>query len=791
MSTDAIPDGDVHTACQFCNSLCGLIVTRVGGQVVDLRPRTDDPVQDGGMCVKAPMMTQLATSPERVTTPLRRVGAEKGSREGRFEPISWDEALDEIATRLLALRDDGQAHTIAARTTGRMIRGTGDLVSRFFSMLGSPNNADVGPVCNDAGADALSATFGLGVFTNGYGHDGVTGVEDLGAARFILMLGSNQAETHPVTFNYVQRRRAALGAELVVVDPRRSRTAQAADEWVAIKPHTDLALALGLLGEVLAQDLVDHDFVEQWSVGFDELYAHITSHGYDAAWASNICGIPAEQIARIARTYATRRPAAIYCNAGVSHQLTAFHTYRALALLAAVTGNIGVDGAGCNFMHNTWPGPLTLPDPPSAEAHPPINQPALPRGPDSFAEAILTGDPYPIRALIGSGNPIVACANGSKNENAYRQLDFYVYTGLFLEEAAHYADLVLPVCSGLELAGVYMRRDDRAVRWQEQAADRVGTSRTDAEIWIELAWAMARQDTTRGAEYWTSAFPREWLDYATLWDTFAAHTPGMAGMTVERLRGRAEPLRWPCPSREHPGFSALYLDHPSWYDTTEELDPNHRRTRFLTATGLVEIYTPGLDAALREAGHQALPIYYGHPEVADGQPLLRHDPGWIRNPLDHAAVTHRGRLEASTSPLDDYDVARNSAFPLLGIIGRAGVVHFSTLTQWTPLGKQLTGIRLIQINIVTATELGIREGDNVLVTSPHGEIEGTAQLTNDIRSDTIYVPNSFGTEQGHGHKRPRYRPANNLVDDAMFDNLSGQQAYKCFSCRVTVDHPAS
>ncbi len=150
-------------------------------------------------------MTQLVYNHYRLTSPMKRVGGEKGSADSRFEPVSWDEALGAIAKRFFALRDAGEARTIANKTSGRLPRGTGSLVNRFFALLGSPNDTDVGPVCNDAGGDALAWTFGLGNFTNGYGRDESTGREDLGSARFFLFLGTNQAETHPVTFAYLLR----------------------------------------------------------------------------------------------------------------------------------------------------------------------------------------------------------------------------------------------------------------------------------------------------------------------------------------------------------------------------------------------------------------------------------------------------------------------------------------------------------------------------------------------------------------------------------------------------------
>jgi anaerobic selenocysteine-containing dehydrogenase len=154
---------------------------------------------------------------------------------------------------------------------------------------------------------------------------------------------------------------------------------------------------------------------------------------YTPEWAAKITDVPAIKIVQIARTYAQTKPAAIFCNAGISHQIVAFDTYRALAFLAAITGNIGINGGGCNFMHNTWPGGLNLPP---LEVNTPKKAPALPVGPDYFTEAILTGKPYPLKAIVTQGNPLLASANTKKVRQAYRQLDFYLYTGLFMEESA-------------------------------------------------------------------------------------------------------------------------------------------------------------------------------------------------------------------------------------------------------------------------------------------------------------------------------------------------------------------
>jgi anaerobic selenocysteine-containing dehydrogenase len=287
---------------------------------------------------------------------------------------------------------------------------------------------------------------------------------------------------------------------------------------------------------------------------------------------------------------------------------------------------------------------------------------------------------------------------------------------------------------------------------------------------------MAQLDRKNPGEYWTGNLRDEWKDYRHLWDeVFAKNTPGVGGMTTARMAQSAEPLRWPCPSADHAGVSTLYLDHPSWHVAAEAL--GHRGKRFFTPSGKVEIYTPELEAKLAPAGHKALPAFYSHPEVTGDLPSAQHSADLVENPINPGTLTPKATFAA---------VPRPEGFPLMGMIGRPSVVHFATVTQWTPTGKQLNGVRLVQIHPQTASAAGIANGDSIKVESPRGSISATALLFDGIRQDTIFVPNLFGPMQKVGEEigLPLYESANTLVDDRYFDNLSGQQAYKCFACRV-------
>ena len=451
----------------------------------------------------------------------------------------------------------------------------------------------------------------------------------------------------------------------------------------------------------------------------------------------------------LAEEYAAAKPAAIFCNAGISHQLEAFDTYRALAFLAAITGNVGVPGGGCNFMHNTWPGDLHLP--PLAAKVPEIRDKAMPVGPDWFAESILTGRPYRMKALVAMGNPLLASANTAKVQEAFAKLEFFCYTGLFMEESAYYADVILPVCSGLEMDGVYMRRDDRGIRWQTAAVPRVGESKPDWEIWIDLAHALAKLDAKNKPAYWADAFPPEWKDYRKLWAEFVRLTPGMKGMTAERMAKRTEPLRWPCPTESHPGVSTLYLDHPTWYGggrgagSQGEAVPDAVRQ----GRGLHGRVGRAADPGRPRGAARLLHPPRGHGPAPDRR-IRRRPGGEPGQPARRDAEGYASEWRSNGEVHADY--------PLMGIIGRPSVVHFAGVTQWTYTGKQMNGVRLIQIHPKAAARAGLKNGDAVVVESPRGSAAGTVLVWDGIREDTVFVPNTFGPAQAEGDEfgLPRY-----------------------------------
>ena len=194
----------------------------------------------------------------------------------------------------------------------------------------------------------------------------------------------------------------------------------------------------------------------------------------------------------------------------------------------------------------------------------------------------------------------------------------------------------------------------------------------------------------------------------------------------------------------------------------------------------MELFTPEIEAKLAAARHGALPVFYTHPEITGGLPTIEYTDELVTNPVNPQALTPKVSLGTATGG------KLAAEYPLMGMTGRPSVVHFHSVTQWTYTGKQMNGVRLVQIHPKAAVRAGVAHGDEVLIESPRGSVRATAAVWEGIREDTIFVPISFGSAQSMADElgTPRYESVNSLTDDRYFDNLSGQQAYKCFACRV-------
>ncbi|SVC06448.1 uncharacterized protein METZ01_LOCUS259302, partial [marine metagenome] len=277
-------DRTLAGGCNICFNCCPVNFHFKGEKLVNITGNLDDYLFNGKVCSKSQMTLQLYNNEERLKTPLKRVGA-RG--EGRFEPISWEQALTEIAEKMTQVKERWGAEALGLYVGAR----TGLLVSegyaRLFAQLwGTPNLEGTGPFCASAKSIAYELTQGQVGSGNSYTLD------DLGSAELYVFLGDNMAETRPVYFGMINDWRLRNQAKMIVVDPRRSVTATKAGRWLAIRPGTDLALGLAIAHHILANGLHDRQFCESWVLGWEAWHHFILEKDYSPDWASPITDLP-------------------------------------------------------------------------------------------------------------------------------------------------------------------------------------------------------------------------------------------------------------------------------------------------------------------------------------------------------------------------------------------------------------------------------------------------------------------------------------------------------------------
>ena len=447
-----ICDGDYASVCRGCHGGCAARVTVAGGRVVRVRPGLGSPFNLGQMCVKGLSIPAMLSHPDRLTVPLKRVG-ERGS--GRFAPVSWDEALGDIAVRLDCFRRETGPESVA------LGQGTGRPhyfhVIRFANTFGTPNWYEPGLAnCFIPRITVSNLTYGGFVAGDYYGDT---------PPRTILFWGHNPLVSGPDgELSFPVKRALAAGAFGIAVDPRRSETAKRCGLWLPIRPGTDAGLALAMIRAIIEEGWYDRDFVEQQTTGFSELRAAVDP--YTPAWAEAVTGVSAAALLEAARRYALDRPSILDWGVSLEQNPNSLQTVRAVAILRGLTGNLDVPG-GDVFGHDLIGAYPVLRQELPAEAlaqrigaqqfkllggfrafMPSAHIPGL------FA-AMRTGDPYRVRALLLFGNnPLATVADSRAVLESLKALDLLVVTDHFLTPTAALADYVLPGAMWPEIDGV-------------------------------------------------------------------------------------------------------------------------------------------------------------------------------------------------------------------------------------------------------------------------------------------------------------------------------------------------
>lgn len=468
----------VRGACPHdCPDTCALLTTVENGVAVRVQGNPEHRPTDGALCTKVSRYPERTYHPERILTPLKRVGP-KGS--GRFEPVGWDEALHEIAARLqaIAARDPQAILPYSYAGTMGLVQGEG-MAARFFHRLGASHLDRT--ICATAGGEGLVHTLG--------GKVGMK-LPFFAEAKLILIWGSNPIASNLHFWRLAQQAKRD-GARLVCIDPRRTETADKCHEHIALRPGTDAALALALMHELIVHDWLDHDYIARHTLGWDALRERALQ--WPPARAAEVCGVPVEQIERLARDYGTTQPAAIRLNYGMQRVRGGGNAVRAVACLPALTGA---------WRHRA--GGLLL----SASGHFPVDRATLHR-PDLLAgrtprtiNMSTIGDDLlrntspdfgpKIEALIVyNSNPVAVAPESPKVVRGFAREDlFTVVLEHFQTDTADYADYVLPATTQLEHWDIHTSYGHTDVLLNRPAIAPLGQARTNTDVFRALAQRM-------------------------------------------------------------------------------------------------------------------------------------------------------------------------------------------------------------------------------------------------------------------------------------------------------------
>ena len=434
----------VRSFCYICPWTCSTEVYVRDGKIVYLKGNHNSPNNIDARCGKGMASIHLTQDPDRLKYPMRRTGA-KGS--GQFERISWDEAFTMVAENLTRIAKEHGPEAVVYLTH----HDPNGIFARIFltKLYGTPNYFGHTSGCEQ---DRRLATTTL------FGH--IFPMHDFAHTRYALLWGINvfgAQEGLSELRGLMQAR--SRGCKVVVVDPTYTMTAAKADEWIAIKPGTDGAMALAMCRVIVDEGLYDAAFVEACCEGFDGFRTHLTERGYTPEWAEPICGIPAATIARLAREFAATRPAVSTMFKGAGYYTNGTDAARTIYILDAITGN--VDNPG-NINLKDW-APLGWPVLVPKEAQTKPTKPPLPvamgypLAPDvpngRLPEAVLEGKPYPVKSIfVQSTNPVMSDPDTKRVQEMFRNLEFGVAIDLYMSETALECDLVLPETSFYEHA---------------------------------------------------------------------------------------------------------------------------------------------------------------------------------------------------------------------------------------------------------------------------------------------------------------------------------------------------
>ena len=549
---------------------CGILAHVENGRITKIEGNPDSPLNRGTICAKGLAQIEKLNHPDRIKYPMKRKG-ERG--KGKWERISWNEALETIAEKISEIiKEDGPRAISFAQGTPKGLELF--LLLRLANLLNIPNISTPGNVCHMPRETASTLTCGFFPIPD-YDHP----------PACVVVWGSNLFQTNEEGILGSQLKRALdHGAKLIVIDPRKTAVASRADLWLQPRPGTDLALALGILRAIVDKDLYERAFVEGWTKGFPELKEHLQQ--YPLEKVSDITWISKEKIIEMAHLFSQTKPASIQWGNALEHNPSSFQCARALLILMAITGNLDTPGGNVNR-----PGPPIMrpgelvqikkfPDKKEKILSPEFRLSTMMGFVPSqlVVKAILTEKPYPIRMMyIQGGNPLLSYANSMETFEAMKKLHFLAVSEIFLTPTAQLADIVLPAATNFEFDDIgHFGLPHGFILARPKIVEPMEESWPDSKILNELGKRLGY-----GQYFWKDM--RECLDEIL----------NPVGMTYD-------------------DFKSIGILKGKWEYR------GYEKKGFNTPSGKVEIYSQ----QLKEWGYDPLPSYQDLPE----SPLLKEYP---------------------------------------------------------------------------------------------------------------------------------------------------------------------
>jgi anaerobic selenocysteine-containing dehydrogenase len=646
-------------------------------------------------CPRRAAAKEYLYHPDRLRFPLKRIG-EKG--ENKWEEISWEQALDEIAAKLKELKDKYGPETLfLTHGTARSTSWTGP---RFMNLFGSPNAVSPGTICYGPSVGVAAAMIGWPIIYRG---DATVEPDENGnwITKCVLLSGMDISQAYPRLWKTTHDAKA-MGAKIIVIDPRYTATSELADIWLQLRPGTDAALLMSMINVIIENELYDKEFVHKWCYGFDKVKER--AREYSPEKVERITWVPSDKIKEAAITYATNRPGTSVHGMGEEQLENSIEILQARLILSAIVGNIDAEGgdfitglpagqstpvhaAGMELAHilppeqkekqigsdrfkllshpgreliwsfnkNMWSGQAQL----RAFANYPL-----------LVNAILTGEPYPVRAGISVfSNPMVQMTNSKHLYKAFKSLDLYVVKDFWLTPSAQIADYVLPTAAWIERPNAEPFGGSVELIAGEAGLPAIIPGKH--EYWTEWEFFRGLGIRLGQEEHWKAKTLEEIYD-----ERFSP-----LGMTLHEFMEKNDGLFFP--KRE--------------YKKYEQMEG------FATPTGKLELYS----TIFENLGYDPLPRFE----------------------------------EPRESPFSTPELAQE--YPLMLITGGRIRPYYHSEHRQIPSLRKRRPHPIVQINPTTARKSGIEDGDWVWIESPRGTIRMKCQHFEGIHPQVVHCEHSW------------------------------------------------